>query len=260
MMKTNRPSVTPKGPPPIPDKPPVTEVDNIYGAFPSVGLVVSTYGSPAYVALHLESRKLYCPDVPVLVVDDCSDDTAALVDVCSRYGVAFVSNPKRLRHLDGDLAALVHGLQWGRCWGIDLLVKMSRRFLPVGRWVDDLAALAVSSQYPTITSRCDTYKFQFRSECYGVHVGSWFPFIEELRKGSGGYVEEYLSRLCRRVPLCRSAVHQGAGYQAWDYLGTDRHKHPPEWLWHNSCSPHTYWQMSRQWGLGYGLNDFTLPV
>ena len=58
--------------------------------------VISTHGTPAYVHLALESQRRFCPDVAVLVVDDCSADGDPLTALCANHGVPLVRNPRVL--------------------------------------------------------------------------------------------------------------------------------------------------------------------
>ncbi len=243
----------------------VTVQERIIPDDPSLGLVVTTYGNPAYVALHLENRKRHFPDVPVLVVDDCSPDEAALVSVCVEYGADFVSNPKRLGHQPGDLSGFTHGLTWAHRKGLDLVVKQSRTWLPHYAWVDDFKALAVKAQYPTYSNRCDNYNFGFRSECLGMHVASWYPFVSQIKeaigRGDHGLVEAYLDQqVAQRIPLCAVAQAQQVqhpGHMQWDMLGTNRHAPPPNTLWHDVCDPAAYASLASLWGLSFKERDFT---
>lgn len=57
---------------------------------PTLGLCISTHGTPGNIALHLEAMKRFNPGVPTLVVDDCSSDGSELIDICWRYGADFI--------------------------------------------------------------------------------------------------------------------------------------------------------------------------
>jgi hypothetical protein len=56
---------------------------------PSVGVVVGTFASAGNIHLHLEARRRFYPDVPLLVRDDASPDTMRLNDLCGDYGADF---------------------------------------------------------------------------------------------------------------------------------------------------------------------------
>ena len=100
--------------------------------------VISTHGTPAYVHLALESQRRFCPDVAVLVVDDCSADGDPLTALCANHGVPLVRNPTRLGHQNGDLAAVAHGLRFASNCKADWLLKTSRRFIPLRFEVFDI--------------------------------------------------------------------------------------------------------------------------
>lgn len=97
----------------------------------SVGYVIGTYGSPAYIDLQLALHKgKWGHDV--LVSDDGSQDPR-LVQVCSKWNVPLVGNKdKRLGHQSGDLAVYTRGLQHFK--DKDWMVKLSRRFV----WMQDM--------------------------------------------------------------------------------------------------------------------------
>lgn len=146
----------------------------LFNAAPRIGLVIGTFGSPAYVHLHLEVHHRLFPGVPVLVHDDASQETERLASLCDEYGAEFSSNSERAGHQRGDLSVLIAGLHWARANGIELLVKMSRRFLPLEDWTGPLSVLAMDSQYATYSSWTRSWDYGFRSECLGVAVQPWF--------------------------------------------------------------------------------------
>jgi hypothetical protein len=136
MLKATRPSVCPKhmfGD--LPPQPLNREQHTVIPDNPKVGILVSTFGTPAYVALQLESRRQFNKHLPCLVVDDCSTAYPELTQWCRYYGAELHTNEKRLGHLAGDLAAFCTGLEWASKLGIDLLVKFSRRWLFTSPWL-----------------------------------------------------------------------------------------------------------------------------
>ena len=92
----------------------------------SVGYVIGTYGSPAYIDLQLALHKGQWGH-DVLVSDDGSQDPR-LMEVCRKWSVPLIGNKdQRLGHQVGDLAAYKRGLQYFK--DKDWLVKLSRRFV-----------------------------------------------------------------------------------------------------------------------------------
>jgi hypothetical protein len=83
-----------------PPKPPLPE--RLIPKDPSLSVVVGTHGSPAYVHLHLEARKRFYPDIPLLVHDDNSQEEEKLRELCQRYGAEFMTTGKHQGHFEGD--------------------------------------------------------------------------------------------------------------------------------------------------------------
>ena len=106
---------------------------------PQIALVVATFAAVPYVHLQLEARRRFYPEAPLLVHDDHSPYAGELESLCRSYGADFEQNGTRLPPSKGDLSAFVGGLAWAHEQGAGLLVKLSRRFVPTMRWVDDLA-------------------------------------------------------------------------------------------------------------------------
>ena len=257
---------------------PAPRPEFLFTAPPTVGVVVGTFGSVPYVALQLEARRRFWPDIPLLVHDDGSDDRDALAALCRAYGADFAATSKRQGHVLGDLASLVGGLDWadGR---VDLLVKWSRRFLVYHPWAAPLQMLAVGAQYATYSHACADYFMRFRSECAAFHIGAWRRsatlrrFRQALETGETlpmpienwyhARVRE-VHREAAPVSLVRreqvfSRDPSWDGYGLWAIMGQGRHSVMPGVLWHDCNPPDDYFALAQAWGLPYTLADFRLP-
>lgn len=244
---------------------------------PVVGLVVGTFGSPAYVHLHLESRRRFYPHVPLLVHDDGSADSDTLAGLCRDYGALFETNAVRAGHQRGDLSALLGGLLWAQRREIPLLAKLSRRFIPLADWSAALASLAMDSQYATYSSWTHSWNFGFRTECVAMAVRTWHELglVDQLLckflSGSHLLVEDFVHDLARRAAFHNVEAARAydarvgprpvasAGYAIWDFPGFDRVAPSPNFLWHNSTDAVGYFALSQQWGLPWGEEYFHVP-
>ena len=141
---------------------------------PRCGVVIGTFAAVPYVHLQLEAwRRLY-PHAALLVHDDASPHAERLAELCAGYGAEFERNTERCPPCKGDLTAFVGGLHWARERGLDVLLKLSRRFVPLTDWTVSLAELALASHYATYCAWTTTFNFGFRSECVGLAVAEWF--------------------------------------------------------------------------------------
>lgn len=233
---------------------------SLFNDNPKIGLVIGTLGTPAYVRLHLETAKQLYPDVPILVHDDGSDVAPTLDGMCMYYGADFAFNYEPLGHYRGDLSVFVRGLQWAEKKGIDMLVKMSRRFLPLRDWRKELTDLALEGNYASFSSYCEECRFMFRTECVGMHVRSWYSTWVDLwrvirDKEDIGLLEAYFHTLAKRVH--RSVSDAPGSYVYWPIMGTSKFRRIPDHLWHGSCSVADYAARAQELGLSMSEQEFS---
>jgi hypothetical protein len=236
---------------------------------PSLGVVIGTFGTPGFVHLHLEAMKRYNPGVRVLVSDDASG-RPEFEGLCREYGAEFVTNPRRLGHIPGDLSAMYNGLRWARSNGFDLLVKFSRRWLPHKEWTDDFKNLAVRTQHHTFSSKCSWSGFSFRSESLGMSAVAWHPFVYELEKvvqdaASPNWVEYWLHDRAINMQANFPAYQYESpakGYVEWEAMFGNRSRkvNPPGVFWHNATRTEEYVALARSWGLPTDDNYFTYQL
>jgi hypothetical protein len=249
-------------------------VEKLYTGVPKLGLVISTFGAPAYVDLALAVRNRLYPDVPVLVHDDASDVQDELLAVCNSPGVTFETNSSRLRHDMGDLSSIVGGLKWAKSLGLDLLVKMSRRFIPASNWVPRLLQVAQGTQFGTFGRHCKSYQLPLRTECFAMSVELWSAdkICGELTKFmlspyQAFLVEIYVSGLAKKVCAnnCVAAREwekqfvrhsPRPEFVTWDLLGESRKTPVPTHLWHETATPEQYAELGKKLGRSYPLSAF----
>ena len=250
--------------------------ESIFTTPPRLGLVISTYGSPAHVALALAVRRKLYPTLPVLVHDDASPEGDAVQQVCQEFDAEFQTNSARLGHEMGDLSGIVGGLRWAQERGIELLVRMTRRFVPFTDWTVGLTKLAVAAQAGTYGQVCHKYRFNIRSECVALYTGHWaLPEIAGpmtqymLNSRERFFVERYLYTLVGKVyeMSCRKAldwerahgtIEPRLMYAPWDFLETSRVTPSTQYLWHEMATPASYAQFARKFGLNYPESAFTV--
>lgn len=244
---------------------------------PSVGVVVGTFAAVPYVHLHLESRRRFYPSVPLLVHDDGSPFREALAELCGRYGADFVCRGSRGRATVGDLSSYVSGFEWARRLDLDILVKFSRRFVPLYDWVPGLQALANESQLPTFSQACLHFNFGFRTECVAFHCDTWLcsGASQALRghvdRDEPVFVEGFVHQLAREIVrdyACGAAraylqdhprPPDRDAYAPWDLMPDRRVARVPGLLWHDRDEPVDYCRAAAAFGLTYAVEDFNDP-
>ena len=247
--------------------------ESLYPNPPSVGLVIGTFAAVPYIHLQLEARRRFYPQIPLLVHDDASRRREELHDLCNTYGADFASTSSRQLIGNGDIAAMAGGLWWARAGSLDVLLKVSRRWIFRADWRQNLIDLAFQSQYATFSSFTTTYNFGFRTECVGFSVNAWTipaifgELLEPIRHQRTVFVEGFIHGLARRLEATQSAsaekwrtAHpmppEKNGYALWPFMGTDRCQRSATFLWHNCNQPKDYYRTSREWGLPYTQSDF----
>ena len=235
-----------------------------YPVPPKLGAVVGTFGTPFHVRLQLAALARWNP-MPVLVVDDGSGDPG-LPRVCAEYGAEFLSLDRRYGHCEGDLRIFAAGLEWAAKNEITLLVKLSRRFLPLREWAGGLAALARESNAVTFSSWSTGYGLEFRTECTALHVPAWQAETAAMRSavpdGGKHFVERFLHEKARVLADAWNTrafeeyreqydpERKHPGYAFWtDLLGTDRKAPPPGVLWHDAHTEADYRAAAETLGL-----------
>jgi hypothetical protein len=243
---------------------------------PSIGLVIGTFAAVPYIHLQLESRKRNYPNLPVLVHDDGSHLQKELRELCAQYNADFTSLEQRSTHFIGDMVAFVAGLDWAKEKKLDLLVKFSRRFIPLFNWLPEIQELAFMTQYATYSSRCVNHGFGFRTECVAMHVQSWFDtgaverIREQIQINQGCFVEKFIHDLAREVHQLNCEQNREyekfggkpepvAAYGDWLLSGIGRYVPRPRVLWHNYTSPSDYAQRAQNYDLKLTEVDFADP-
>lgn len=210
----------------------------------SVGIVVSTFGAPGFVALQLESARRFAPGTPVLIHDDCSGDPA-LVMLAERYDAWLVSPLTRRGHTSGDVSAFAAGLRWGESLGLEYVVKISRRFVAVQDWLPEFSRLA-ADRVPTIGAPDAAFGWPLRTEFVGLRVDDWITLLPQLQAYEVGHVEVFVGGLAQSV----------GPTALLEFLGPSRIIDHGNYLWYSFADSHRYAALSAEWGLAYTSNDF----
>jgi hypothetical protein len=277
----------------------------------NIGLLIGTHGTPAFIHLHLECSKRFYP-IKTLVIDDESEESKKIKDLCGQYGSDFLSSTgfsdsvfddgiykicdqckqneitinnvckKCSKHSLGDINLTASGLEWAKNNNIDLLVKFSRRFLPLYDWRPELLRNALSTDYPAYTYWCETSKFGFRTECAAFVVKDWIDLgaIEVMRNCKPPVLTEaFIWANCLRLfqiknlnknknllddfksinPYWGHIKNNQTGYGHWLISGCSRSQKLGWRLWHHVNPPEDYLNMANKFEINcYSKEDFTI--
>ena len=169
-----------------------------------------------------------------------------------------------LGHSKGDISVFLQGLLWAKGHQLDLLVKLSRRFLPLTPWVDGLARLAHETQHHTFSNECKDSGLDFQMQALGMHVDSHYAMLPEYFRGvenDPGLVEAYIhQQIAQKIPNCpldRVPSHESLhkGYATWTLLG-NRLERGASAYWHQTHGKSEYQELATSWGLALRAADF----
>ena len=151
-----------------------------------IGIVIGHYNRPSAVALNIAAIRYHCgPDIPIVVSDDCSDGFAPTSTPTTRYGavqqicaqatnVYLWPNPMRIGHAGGDIATFWKGILWGSMTGLDVVFKLSQRFiLDTPLWAQKWGEQLMASDLPVLGRGCEYHKWQIRTEAVGLKISAW---------------------------------------------------------------------------------------
>ena len=248
--------------------------EKIFTSPPKLGMVISTFGSLPYVALALAVRNKLYPTLPVLVHDDASDPRDELARLCEQQGVDFQTNSARLGHEMGDLASLVGGLHWAQERGVELLVRMTRRFIPLRDWTAHLSDVAMVTQFGTYGRECAHHRLPIRTECFAMYVAHWArPEIADqiakfaISNRQSIVVERYVYDFAGNVyeMNCGAAnewerLHVRTTprrmFSSWEFVEPARNQRSANYLFHEANPPADYASLAQQAGLNLSADSF----
>lgn len=259
----------------------------------ALGTVIGTYGSLPFIHLHLELRKRLYPSLPLLVHDDASPEEEELQALCKLYDADFLCAPSRGGHYVGDLRVFARGLEWAQERHLDVLVKFSRRFLPLYDWRMELSRLVRSYPYATFSGihQSKSYQFGFLTEALALVVAGWTArsrgeepsalerLVEQEKEGPVSLVEGWVHDQARfihaaflrgdieipcldretleRVDVLTRPKRDVEAYGFWPITGGNRERATVGALWHSHPDAgERYALLARLIDLPYTAQDF----
>lgn len=213
-----------------------------------IGLVVGTNGTPPYVAMQIKSRLLFEDHIPMLIHDDHSPQMNEVQAMAKSAGVDFDSSASHLGHVRGDLACFRNGLIWADSMGIEFLVKMSRRYVPILPWSEDLEKI-IDKSSRTFSSIHKVFNMDFSTHLMAMRVKDWRFMVPEIERAIAREkmvsVEWFMYRLAVKIDPFREMA-----CQQWS-LTEELERHERRALWRDKNTVLDYVNMAASWGLNY---------
>jgi hypothetical protein len=213
------------------------------------GTVIGSYNMSNAVLLQVTAIRHHCSNMPILISDDCSDPSEfnKIIQIVKvNENVSIWPNPTRIGHAGGDMAAFWKGIIWGDHDNLEVVFKLSQRFIiDVPEWDQRGAEELYRSGLSTLGRSCAFHKFNLRTEAVGMRIDRWHKpeILDHLspKKLNGLMAEDVLfddvkHRLDGRI--CR-----------WDVMSRARPWASPHVIFREANSPQDYRRLAAKFGL-----------
>jgi hypothetical protein len=221
-----------------------------------VGIVIGTFGTPAYVHMQLEARKRFYPHLPAIIVNDGNEKINEISELCKKYDAEVGMNPVHFGHARGDMAVFCSGLMWAEMNRLGLLVKISRRYIPLCSFHDWLIRMASSSESNTFGAILPKYNLPIATHFLGMRVNAWLQFRGRMSQyvyGEEPKIVDVEKRMHEwAVQISNSDERTFAGFS----LTEGRPAKDRKALWRDKDSVYDYMRQATLWGLNYRPHEF----
>jgi hypothetical protein len=192
------------------------------------------------------------------VADDHSPNAKELDTICAKHNVEVVrSGGTNIGHAGGDLGAVFRGLRWAKSKGLQVLCKLSQRFLITQEdWLQQGAQALMDSGLHTLSDACieGQTALPIRSEAMLLRVDRW---------GDDSVLKVIRPR--RVYPYSAEAIYglamqrMGGAMGVWRLLGgPDRGRKAANTLWHCNTTEAEYRTLATKFGVDLGADFFTV--
>ncbi|AMV29283.1 hypothetical protein VT84_33115 [Gemmata sp. SH-PL17] len=225
---------------------------------PPCGIVVGVYKWAALAEVQIRAVRESCGPVPVLISNDDPRIHADLERICAKYpGAELSTNPERIGHGGGDIAAFHKGALWGRERGLEYVCKLSQRFIPTAPfWLQDGAKALDLADLATATRKCDHPRWPVRTEIVLMRVKEWTtPAALEFYKPRPFYFERAAGYDAETLIAELIREHLGGAYWPWELVPMAREQ-SGAFLWHHSSTVDEYRAFAARFGVALP-DDFT---
>ena len=220
-----------------------------------VGVAIGSFRWPELVDLQCHVIRATCGPIPILVSNDNPESHDELVVICASHAdVTLDTNAERIGHTGGDIAVFSKAIRWGANRGLDVVAKLSQRFIVNrSRWLQESAAELLASGLPMASRRCrGNAPFDLRTEAVLLDVNQWNrPEVLERTKPRR-YWTDSPDGLNAETIIYRVLIDLLGGiYWPWaSLMGEDRYKRDfADVLWHCNTPASDYRKLASDYGV-----------
>lgn len=217
------------------------------------GVVIGSYKWPSLVELQIKLIRSTCGAVPICVSSDHPETAAQVQAICDRFpDVKHLPNPVRIGHTGGDISAFHKAATWGKDRGLQVVAKLSQRFLITRPdWLQDGAADLLASGLSLASQRATgTQRFDLRTEACLLDVATWSEPAILARIRPRKYWTDSPRGLSAETVIYRVLQDlAGEFFLPWSLFGEDRQRQYPGVVWHNSHPVTAYHELAARHGV-----------
>ena len=228
------------------------------------GVVIGTSGTAPFIHLQLEQlrRQFGQGGMPTLIVNDGVGpdfEQPRIEELCEEYGADVYFGPY-IGHAQGDVRVYLAGFEWAHQVNADVIVKLSRRFIPLVNWRHGLQYLVSSNPWAATFTRpfhagCEAQSI--RTDCIALRVRLWDT--PDVVDGLTALLRMDATRVNVEPMICAMAQAVG-GYVMWDLLGPDHYRPWEQAMQWRGLRHYHYGDLAREFGLPYTDDDFRSRV
>lgn len=217
------------------------------------GIVIGHYNNPEALELNLAAIRHHCGNITVMISDDCSEGFGPIpsstfsrvIELGEKYNALIWPNAGHLGHNGGDVSAFWKGVVWGKATQLDIVFKLSQRFIfDTPNWAYQWAEILKNSPYATLGHGCLKYNWKVRTEAMGFKVDAWSEpkLLSKLTPRSLGIYCEKLVELLLND-------HFGGELYQWGILSSARNLPKDGYLFREANTPDDYKKLAERLGL-----------
>lgn len=94
-----------------------------------LAFTIGAYRLVPFIKLSILQIRKFCPDAPILISDDPSQETPHIQNLAKELGVQYRGAREKRGHFAGDFQSIVNALAFGEAHDADVTMKVSQRFI-----------------------------------------------------------------------------------------------------------------------------------
>ena len=214
-----------------------------------LAITIGCYKLVPFIRLNVLRCRRLLPGVRILLSDDKSPESRAILDLACELDCDYVCGPRRRSHFSGDAQAIVNSIVFAEECGVEAALKISQRLIPV--LPSFFGALERAFKDPDVQvvlpGRINKAQISRMSARFYAKFGILTDVIG-FRRGAispDEFLAVYRDRCKEGRHPSDSFCETSVGYLLDKRFGGDKHRIIPEWTNHQHGMPKLYLRKSQ---------------